>query len=85
MPRRGAHHSSPAPALLPPLLQRRSGNDSCPEPLFSSVNREHPFWKSPVTVAFVALLDNYERELSEKEDYTAQEKREVTLRPVART
>jgi poly(U)-specific endoribonuclease len=58
---------------------RRSGNDSCPEPLFSSVNREHPFWKSPVTVAFVALLDNYERELSEKEDYTAQEKREVAL------
>ena len=34
-----------------------------------------------MTVAFVALLDNYERELSEKEDYTAQEKREVTLFP----
>ena len=63
--------------MLPPLLQRRSGNDSCPEPLFSSVNREHPFWKSPVTVAFVALLDNYERETGKAEVFTRTEKREM--------
>eukprot|EP00966_Prymnesium_polylepis_P281271 6499027-Prymnesium_polylepis.1 len=40
----------------------RQGQDCCAEPMFNHVNRAHPFWSSPVTVAFIALLDNYEHE-----------------------
>lgn len=53
------------------------GRDSCHNPLFSSVNEEHPFWSSTVTRTFVALLDNYEREVGKQERITAEEKQEM--------
>ena len=54
----------------------RYNQDRCGDPLFSSVNPEHPFWTSPVTKAFVALLDNYEREVGVEERDSSQEKAE---------
>ena len=54
-----------------------SNTDTCSEPLFSYVNKRHPFWKHGVTTSFVALLDNYVRETGRAESVTAEEKREM--------
>jgi len=53
------------------------GRDRCSQPLFTHVNKAHPFWSSPVTTAFIRLLDNYEREVGEREVVTSGEKREM--------
>ena len=42
------------------------------------MNTTHRFWGSPVTKAFVALLDNYERETGKPEDYSTEERKEMT-------
>ena len=56
---------------------RDDGVDPCPGPLFATVDRGHPFWKAKPTAAFVALLDNYEREVGHAEKTTARERAEV--------
>ncbi|KAK7254272.1 Poly(U)-specific endoribonuclease [Aureococcus anophagefferens] len=56
---------------------RDDGADPCDSPLFASCDEGHAFWKSPVTRAFVALLDNYERETGKAEVFTRTEKREM--------
>ena len=44
-------------------LQRKGrygeGQDACADPLFTTVNLDHPFWAAATTKTFVALLDNY--------------------------
>ena len=44
-------------------LQRKGrygeGVDTCPDPLFTTMNMENPFWQAHTTTAFIALLDNY--------------------------
>ena len=52
------------------------GRDRCPRPLIEYVDESHPFWRMRTTKAFIALLDNYEREVGKAERQTAQEKRE---------
>lgn len=52
------------------------GRDRCPRPLFEYVNPDHAFWRARTTTTFIALLDNYEREVGRAERQTAQEKRE---------
>jgi hypothetical protein len=37
--------------------------DTCKLPLVSSANMSHKFWSSKTTKTFIALLDNYEREV----------------------
>ena len=37
--------------------------DTCKFPLVSSANMSHKFWSSKTTKTFIALLDNYEREV----------------------
>ena len=60
-------------------LQQRGkyGTDRCPRPMFDYVNTDHAFWSAPVTKAFIALLDNYEREVGVAETVTSEEKREM--------
>lgn len=53
-----------------------NGSDRCKWPLFESVDTSHAFWRARTTRAFVALLDNYEREVGKAERQTAEEKRE---------
>ena len=55
----------------------RFGKDTCPDPLFNHMNMEHPFWSSQTTTAFIALLDNYEREVGVAEKVTREEKVEM--------
>lgn len=52
------------------------GQDTCADPLFDWVNKDHPFWNKPTTKTFIALLDNYERETGVAEVVTREEKRE---------
>ena len=58
------------------LQSKGYGTDKCSNPLFSWVNTQHPFWASPVTVAFLSLLDNYEREVTANESTSPEEKQE---------
>jgi len=55
---------------------RYDGADAAKNPLFKSVNARHPFWRNPVTKTFIALLDNYEREVGRSEVVTQNERRE---------
>jgi poly(U)-specific endoribonuclease len=57
----------------------RLGADRCSEPLFNYVNLQHPFWSRPITKAYLALLDNYERETGKAEQVTAKEREEMSL------
>jgi poly(U)-specific endoribonuclease len=59
------------------LQSKGYGTDKCATPLFSWVNTQHPFWASPVTLAFVSLLDNYEREVTANESTSREEKQEI--------
>jgi poly(U)-specific endoribonuclease len=56
----------------------RFGRDTCKEPLFCWVNRDHKFWQARTTKTFIALLDNYEREVGKAERITSEEKREMS-------
>jgi poly(U)-specific endoribonuclease len=51
--------------------------DTCPNPLVEWVNKDNKFWSSPVTTSFIALLDNYEREVGRQENITAEERTEM--------
>ena len=46
--------------------------------MFSHVNKDHPFWNTRITKAFIALLDNYVRETGVAETVTSEEKREMS-------
>ena len=46
--------------------------------LLSDMDDAAAYWASPTTKAFVALLDNYEREVGKPEDYTAEERKEMS-------
>jgi len=52
-----------------------SCQDRCEEPLFEYVNEEKLM--TPLTRAYLALLDNYERETSRAEEVTDEERREM--------
>mmetsp|Transcript_10901 Transcript_10901/g.32533 ORF Transcript_10901/g.32533 Transcript_10901/m.32533 type:complete len:348 (-) Transcript_10901:65-1108(-) len=56
---------------------RYDGSDTCPDPLFESVDESAAFWRLPTVSAFTALLDNYERATGEKEVVTREERREI--------
>lgn len=55
----------------------RYERDTCANPLVDWVNKSHKFWSSPVTTAFISLLDNYEREVGRQENITNEEKSEM--------
>jgi len=63
-------------------LQRKGrygeGQDTCSDPLFTTMNMENPFWQAPTTKTFIALLDNYERETGVAEKVTREEKEEMS-------
>jgi len=61
-------------------MQRKGnyqGRDTCPNPLVSYVDESSNFFKSKTTQTFIALLDNYEREVGKAEVITAEEKQEM--------
>eukprot|EP00854_Cymbomonas_tetramitiformis_P014550 gene14550-17198_t len=55
-----------------------ANSDRCPDPLFTTVNGDHHFWKSRVTRAFISLLDNYTRETGTADKVGQTEKREMS-------
>lgn len=57
--------------------QYKSTQDRCSRPLFETINKDHAFWSSPVTTAFISLLDNYERETGKAERVSSTEKKEM--------
>ena len=64
--------------LLDMQSRARFGRDTCKEPLFCWVNKDHKFWQARTTKTFIALLDNYEREVGKTAWITAEEKREMS-------
>ena len=54
-----------------------SVQDRCKKPLFDTMNKDHKFWSSRITKAFISLLDNYERETGKAERVTSTEKKEM--------
>ena len=53
------------------------GRDVCDDPLFVHCNMENRFWEKETTKTFIALLDNYEREVGARESVTRDEKKEM--------
>mmetsp|Transcript_20258 Transcript_20258/g.29736 ORF Transcript_20258/g.29736 Transcript_20258/m.29736 type:complete len:412 (+) Transcript_20258:61-1296(+) len=54
------------------------GRDTCKHPLIDYVNEKNKFWEAATTKTFIALLDNYEREVGKVENITSEEKREMS-------
>jgi len=52
--------------------------DQCEFPLFNHVNENNAFWQRDATKTFISLLDNYERETGVAENFTSEEKQEMS-------